>query len=156
LIAIAGAANAVSRIPAGWLLDRQPSKGMLTALGITGFAAALLAMPHIGDFWLIAVLLAISIPFFGLAIMGMSLAAIALGGTTGRGRTIGVMSGLFSLAGGAAPALFGAVMNESFAAGFAASGLTAVAIAVVALLIRRRVMRALAAAAFAPARESGS
>jgi predicted MFS family arabinose efflux permease len=156
LIAIAGLANAVSRIPAGWLLDRLPSKGMVSALGITAFAAALLAMPHLESFWLIALLLAVSVPFFGLAIMGMSLAAIALGGSAGRGRTIGVMSGLFSLAGGVAPALFGAVMNDSFVAGFAVSGLSGVAIAVVALLFRRRVMRATAAAAFAPAREPES
>jgi DHA1 family solute carrier family 18 vesicular amine transporter 1/2 len=156
LIAIAGLANAFSRIPAGRLLDRLPSKGVATALGVTAFGAGLVALPHLQNFWLIAVLLSISVPLYGLAIMGMSLAAMALGGTAGRGRTIGVMSALFSLASAAAPAAFGTLMNASFAAGFAAAGLTGAAIAAGALLIRRRVMRAAAAARFSAAPDRGS
>jgi predicted MFS family arabinose efflux permease len=154
LIAIAGLANALSRIPAGRLLDSLPSKGMVTALAVTWFGAALIVLPHLRSFWLIALLLAISIPLYGLAIMGMSLAGMALGGPAGRGRTIGVMSSLFSLASGVAPAAFSGAMNASFATGFAAAGLTGAAIAAVALIIRRRVMRAAAAAAMSPASDA--
>jgi predicted MFS family arabinose efflux permease len=146
LIAIAGFANTLSRVPAGWLLDRPTSKVMASALGVTAFGAALVALPHLHSFWLIAALLAISVPLYGMALIGMSLAAAVLGGERGRGRTIGVLSSLVSLAGAAAPAVLAGVMNASFVAGFTVAGLSAAAIAGVALVIRRRVMRAAATA----------
>jgi MFS family permease len=146
LIAIAGFANTLSRVPAGWLLDRPTSKVIAAALGVTAFGAALAALPHLHSFWLIAALLAISVPLYGMALIGMSLAAAVLGGERGRGRTIGVLSALVSLAGAAAPAALAGVMNSSFTAGFTVAGLSAAAIAGAALVIRHRLARATATA----------
>jgi DHA1 family solute carrier family 18 vesicular amine transporter 1/2 len=150
LVAIAGVANALSRIPTGRLLDSLANRGPVTAAGIAAFAAGLIVMPHAGSFWLQAVLLALSVPFAGVAIMGMTMAAMTLGGAGARGRAIGVTSTLFSLATGVAPAVFGSLMNGSYATGFAAASLSALAIAAVALVLRRRVILAAARAPSAP------
>jgi predicted MFS family arabinose efflux permease len=142
LIAIAGLANASSRIPAGALLTRIPRKEAIIAAAVFGFAAGLLLLPHLGGFWPTAVLLAVTVPLVSLAIMGMSVALAELGGTQGRGRAISIMYFVWNLASAAAPAILAPAMNSSFAVGFTAASLASAATAGVGLLMHRRMTRA--------------
>ena len=141
LIAIAGLANASSRVPAGRLLSRVSRKNAIVAASVFGFAASLALLPHMRGFWPSALLLALSLPLVSLSIMGMSVSLAELGGTRGRGRALSVMYLVWNLASALAPAVLAPVMNSSFTAGFTAASLTAVATAFAAVLMYRRTTR---------------
>jgi predicted MFS family arabinose efflux permease len=135
LVALAGLANALSRIPAGRLLSRGFRKDAIIAASVVGFAAGLAVLPHLWGFWLTALLIAVTVPLASLGIMGMSVALAELGGTHGRGRAISIMYLVFNVASAAAPAILASAMDNSFTVGFAAASLTGAAVAGVALLL---------------------
>jgi MFS family permease len=144
LAAFAAFSNVVTRLPAGLVLDRLRGKGVSIAVGTVGFGAALAVMPHLHAFLALAGLLLVSVPFAGFAVMAMSVAAVEIGGEAGRGRAIGLNQTLYSVAGSAAPALVGPVMDGSFATGFLLVALLGTATAAAGLLLRQRVIRAAA------------
>jgi predicted MFS family arabinose efflux permease len=138
LIAIAGLANASSRVPAGRLVTRATRRNAIVVAAVFGFAAGLALLPHLQGFWPTALLLAVSLPLASLSIMGMSVSLAELGGNQGRGRALSVMYLVWNLASALAPAVLAPVMNSSFSVGFAVASLSAAATAGVAVLMHRR------------------
>jgi predicted MFS family arabinose efflux permease len=138
LLAIAGLTNALSRLPAGRVLDRFTGPILLGAAGVAGFGVGFLALPHLQGFWPIAATLILSMAVLGLAQVAMNLEAAMLGTSAGRGRSLALVGSAFSLASGIGPALLAPLMSGSFVAGFSAAGLMGAAIAGVAMLMRRK------------------
>jgi MFS family permease len=142
LVAIAALCAALSRIPSGAILDRMGSTLLGVAAGSTVFGVALAVLPHLHSFVPIALLLALTVPFSGFAMMAWSVAAVELGGEEGRGRAVSIGQATYSIASAGAPALVAPVMNASFSTGFLVVCLLAVGTVVTALLLRLRTIRA--------------
>ena len=138
LFAIGGLSNALARIPGGRLLDRVASTELVAILAVVSFGVGLLALPRVGGFWPIAMLLILSMPLISLAIMGCALVAAALGATDARGRMISIMTSMVGVGSAIAPVLLAHEMDRSFIGGFSAAGMIGIACAVVALLLRGR------------------
>jgi MFS family permease len=129
LIALQAAANGISRIPAGRLVDRSGQRRGLTAGGIIGFAAAVAVLPHLHGFWLPALDLVVPMPLLALAFIGVSVAFTNLATAESRGVAMGLYGMILFLGLGTGPLIFGPIMqNAGYVAGFTAAAIVATAI----------------------------
>ena len=136
LLAIQAVVNGASRIPAGRILDRVSHKGVIASLAVTGFAAALLILPHLNGFWVPTLLLVAAVPLIATGFISISISFVQMAPADSRGAAMGVYSTILFLGLGAGPALFAPLMDRSFVAGFTACALTSAALASIALLAR--------------------
>jgi MFS family permease len=129
LIALQAAANGLSRVPAGRLVDRSGERRWLTAVGIIGFAAAVAVLPHLQGFWLPALVLVVPMPLLALAFIGVSVAFTNLATAESRGVAMGLYGMILFLGLGTGPLIFGPIMqNAGYVAGFTACAVVATAI----------------------------
>jgi MFS family permease len=137
LLAIQAVFNGISRVPGGRIVDGAERKGVIVAVGIFGYAVAVLVLPHLGGFWAPAILLSAAAPLLATAYIALSVTFSNLAPRNGIGVAMGLYGSLLFLGLGVGPAVFGEVMNRSgYVAGFTACGLVAIAIAVAGLLVR--------------------
>ena len=136
LLAIQAVVNGASRIPAGRILDRVARKGTIASLAATGFAAAMLVLPHLHGFWIPTLLMVVAVPLIATSFIAISITFVQMAPAESRGAAMGVYSTILFLGLGAGPAIFAPLMDRSFVAGFTACALTGAALASVALLAR--------------------
>ncbi|HEY8643150.1 MAG TPA: MFS transporter [Candidatus Dormibacteraeota bacterium] len=137
MLAVQAVFNGLSRVPGGRIVDRAERKGVIVAVGIVGYAFAVLLLPHLGGFWAPTILLSAAVPLLATAYVALSVTFSSLAPRNGMGVAMGLYGSVLFLGLGVGPAVFGEVMNHSgYVAGFTACGVTAIAIAVVGLLVR--------------------
>jgi MFS family permease len=136
LLAIQAVANGASRIPAGRILDRVRRKGPIVSATVTGFALALLVLPHLHGFWIPTLVMVAAVPLIATAFIAISLTFVRMAPSDSRGAAMGVYSTILFLGLGAGPAIFAPLMDRSFVVGFTACALSGIALASVALLAR--------------------
>jgi MFS family permease len=126
LLAIQSVASVISRIPAGRLVDRFEHTGRLVVPSIVGFAACQAVLPHLSGFWAPALVLAIGMPFSGIAMTALGVLFARAGEGGGRGTSMGFFSAVMYSGMAAGPAIFGPVMNVDFSLGFTVSAVVAI------------------------------
>jgi MFS family permease len=152
LLALQAAANGLSRIPAGRLVDRTGQQPWATAAGVLGFAAAIAVLPHLQGFWLPAVFLVAPMPLLAIAFIGVTVAFSNLATPESRGVAMGLYGMILFLGLGLGPLLFGPIMQSAgYAAGFTACALVAAAITLAVTVAGMEPVRSLRRRAVTPA-----
>lgn len=137
MLAVQAVFNGLSRIPGGRIVDGAPRKGMIVAAGVIGYSIAVLLLPHLDGFWAPTILLSAAVPFLATAYVALSVTFSNLAPRNGMGVAMGLYGSMLFLGLGVGPAVFGEVINSSgYVAGFTACAVSAIAIAVVGLLVR--------------------
>jgi MFS family permease len=136
LLAIQAVINGATRVPAGRLLDRISRKGLVVAPTTAGFAAGLLALPHLRGFWVPTLLLLVTVPMIATAFIAIGIVFVQMATADSRGTAMGVYSTILFLGLGAGPAMFAALMDRSFVVGFTACGLVGGLLAGLSLVAR--------------------
>jgi len=133
LLAIQSVASIVSRFPAGRLVDRFEHPGRLVVPGIVGFAACQALLPHLHGFWMPALVLALSMPFSGIAMTALAVLFARAGEGGGQGTSMGFFSAVLYAGMATGPALFAPLMNVDFSLGFTVSAVLALVLGVITL-----------------------
>lgn len=138
LLAVQSVASVIARIPAGRLVDRFGHTGRLVVPSIVGFAACQAVLPHLSGFWGPALVLAIGMPFSGVAMTALGVLFARAGEGGGRGTSMGFFSAVLYGGMAAGPAVFGPAMNVDFSLGFTASALVAIVLGLATLRVLGR------------------
>ena len=133
LLAIQSVGSVVSRFPAGRLVDRFEHPGRLIVPGIVGFAACQAVLPHLRGFWAPALVLALSMPFSGVAMTALGVLFARAGEGGGQGTSMGFFSAVLYAGMATGPALFAPLMNVDFTVGFTASAVLAMVLGAITL-----------------------
>jgi MFS family permease len=137
MLAVQAVFNGISRVPGGRIVDRARRKGVIVAVGIIGYAVAVLVLPHLGGFWAPTILLSAAAPLLATAYIALSVTFSSLAPRNGMGVAMGLYGSLLFLGLGVGPAVFGEVINNSgYVAGFTVCGVSTIVIAVAGLLVR--------------------
>lgn len=143
LLTIQAIVNGASRVPGGWIVDRMPRKGLIVALGVFGYAIAVLLLPHTTGFWVPALVLVAGVPFVATGFVAISVTFSTLGSAAGRGTAMGFYGAVLFAGLSIGPALFGPLMNRGgYGLGFTTAAVVGSAIAALMLLTRAREGRA--------------
>lgn len=147
LFALQAAANGLSRIPAGRLVDRVRRRTGLISVTILGFSGSIAILPHLHGFWLPALVLVAPMPLLAIAFIAVSVEFTNLATPQSRGVAMGLYGTFLYIGLGTGPLVFGPVMqNAGYVAGFTACALTAAAlVGVVAIAGREPASRGPAA-----------
>lgn len=143
MIALLALANAVSRVPAGRLIDRAGARTGLIALGLAGYAVAFAVLPHLYGFWAPTALLMVAVPLMAMIFIATTIAINDLATDENRGVAMGVYSAVLYIGLGVGPAVFGSLADRSgYTIGFTACAATGLVLAgAVAILGRRQAPR---------------
>ncbi len=144
MIAIQAVANGLSRIPGGRLVDRAARKGPIVIGGVVAYSLAIALLPHLGSFWAVTALLALSVPLLATTYIAISVVFSNLAGDATRGVAMGVYGAVLYIGLGAGPAVFGTIMERAgYTAGFTACALTGLVLAGAVALLRSEPLRRL-------------
>jgi MFS family permease len=141
LLALQAVANGLARIPAGRIIDSSERKGPLVAIGVIVYAVAVAILPHLGGFWLPALLLLVAVPFLATSFVAIGVVFSGLASEGARGMAMGVYSLVLYLGLAAGPVLFGPLMQRAYSIGFTACALVAIAISALMLRLRAHDLR---------------
>ena len=141
LIAIIAVFNGLSRLPAGWIVDRAQKRGPIVIVGVLAVALALAILPHLRGFWPPALILAAAVPFNAAAFIAVSVTFSGLASERTRGISMGIYGTFLFLGLGAGPALLGGVFQTGYVQGFTATAVVAVLLAVLTAVIRTEPIR---------------
>ena len=141
LIAIIAVFNGLSRLPAGWIVDRAQKRGPIVIVGVLSVALALAILPHLRGFWPPALILAAAVPFNAAAFIAVSVTFSGLASERTRGISMGIYGTFLFLGLGAGPALLGGVFQTGYVQGFTATAVVAVLLAVLTAVIRTEPIR---------------
>jgi MFS family permease len=132
LLALQAVANGLSRIPGGRLVDRARERWPLVFVGVLVWSAAVVVLGHLSGFWAPAIVLIAATPFMATVYVAIGVVFGDLSAASTRGVTMGMYGTILFLGLAAGPLVFGPVVqNYSYAAGFTACAVVAVALAVV-------------------------
>jgi MFS family permease len=144
LLALQAVVNAVSRIPAGRLVDRARRRWPIVFVGAAGWSAVCVVVGHLTGFVVPAIVMAIGTPFIALSFVAIGVVFADLSSASTRGVTMGMYG--TTLFGGLAigPLLFGPIVQGyGYAAGFTAcAAVTMVLVLVMAAMQSVAVRRA--------------
>lgn len=142
LLTVQAVINGASRVPGGWIVDRTPRKGVIVALGVFGYALAVLVLPHTTGFWVPALVLAFGVPFAATGFVAISVTFSGLGSAAGRGTAMGFYGAVLFAGLAVGPAVFGPLMDRGgYVVGFTTAAIVGIALAGVMLLTRAREFR---------------
>ena len=133
LLAVQSVASIAARIPAGRVVDHVENPGRLVVPGVIGFAACQAVLPHLSGFGGPAIVLALSMPFSGLALTALTALFAGTGEAGGRATAMGVFSAVLYLGMATGPAVFAPAMNGGFTLGFTLSATVATLLALTTL-----------------------
>jgi MFS transporter, DHA1 family, multidrug resistance protein len=145
LLALQAVINAVSRIPAGRIVDRATRRWPIVFVGAVGWCTACAVLGHLNGFVVPAILLAIGTPFVALSFVAIGVVFADLSNASTRGVTMGMYGTLLFGGMSMGPLLFGPIVQSyGYAAGFTACAIVAMALVVVmaamqAEPVRRRI-----------------
>jgi len=132
LLALQAIVNAVSRIPAGRIVDRARRRWPIVFVGAIGWCVACAVLGHLSGFVVPAILLAIGTPFIALSFVAIGVVFADLSNSSTRGVTMGMYGTLLFGGLSLGPLLFGPVVQSyGYAAGFTTSAVVAMALIVV-------------------------
>jgi len=142
LLALQAVVNAVSRIPAGRIVDRARTRWPIVFVGALGWCTASVVLGHLNGFVMPAILLAIGTPFIALSFVAIGVVFADLSNMSTRGVTMGmygtVLFGGLSLG----PLLFGPIVQGyGYAAGFTTCAIVAMALVVVMAALQAEPVR---------------
>ena len=142
LLALQAVVNAVSRIPAGRIVDRARKRWPIVFVGAVGWCVTCIVLGHMTGFLGPAILLMIGTPFIALAFVAINVVFADLSNASTRGVTMGmygtVLFGGLSLG----PLLFGPIVQGyGYAAGFTACAIAAMALVVLMAAMQSEPLR---------------
>ena len=109
LLALQAIVNAVSRIPAGRIVDRARRRWPIVFVGAVGWCIACTVLGHLSGFVVPAILLAIGTPFIALSFVAIGVVFADLSNSSTRGVTMGMYGTLLFGGLSLGPLLFGPV-----------------------------------------------
>jgi len=138
LLAIQTPANAATRIPAGYFIDKvsEPTLRWLPAVGVGMYSIGLALLPHAKTFFVVASLLLLITPFIATAFVALPSVFVRVP-LESRVIALGLYTLLISAGNGLGPTAFGPFMERGFVEGFTATALVGVAMCGAALALRR-------------------
>jgi len=142
LLALQAVVNAVSRIPAGRLVDRARRRWPIVLVGAIGWCVACVIVGHLTGFFVPAVVLLIGTPFVAVSFVAIGVVFADLSSGSTRGVTMGIYG--TTLFGGlaAGPLLFGPIVQSyGYAAGFTACAVVAMALILVLVAMQGQLLR---------------
>jgi MFS family permease len=152
LLALQAVVNAVSRIPAGRLVDRARTRWPIVLVGAAGWCAACVVVGHLTGFLIPAIVLAIGTPFIALSFVAIGVVFADLSSASTRGVTMGMYGTV--LFGGLSfgPLLFGPIVQGyGYAAGFTACAVAAMLLVLVMVVMQAEPVRRRSTAQVPPA-----
>jgi DHA1 family multidrug resistance protein-like MFS transporter len=143
LLALQAVANGLSRIPAGRLVDHVRHRWPIVFAGAIAWSAAAIVLGHLGGFWAPAVLIVVATPFIAAAYVAIGVVFGNLAEGSTRGVAMGAYGTVLFLALAAGPLMFGPIVQAyGYAAGFTASGVVAIVLALVMAALNAEPFRA--------------
>lgn len=136
LLALQAAANGISRLGVGRLVDRFRRQWPLVVTGIAVFSGATFVLPHLQGFAAPAALLALAVPFVAVTYIALSVSFANISTDANRGLVMGFYSTALFVGLGLGPAAFGAAMQSSYTAGFSACASVGLVVAALVPLVR--------------------
>jgi MFS family permease len=152
LLALQAVVNAVSRIPAGRLVDRARRRWPIVLVGAVGWCTACLVVGHLTGFLVPAIVLLIGTPFIALSFVAIGVVFADLSSASTRGVTMGMYGTV--LFGGLSfgPLIFGPIVQGyGYAAGFTACAVVAMVLVLVMAAMQAEPVRRRSAAQVPPA-----
>lgn len=136
LLAVQAAANGVSRVLAGRVIDRFRHQWPLVVIGCVFTGLGVIVLPHLTGFAGPAIVLALSVPFTALAFIALSVSYANLSTDANRGLLMGFYSSALFVGLGLGPAVYGPAMQASYVTGFTICGLVGLVMAGLVPLVR--------------------
>ena len=136
LLAIIAIFNGLSRLPAGWIVDRAARKGTIVMVGVLAMALGLVVLPHLRGFWAPALVMSAAVPFSAAAFIAVSVTFSGLASERTRGIAMGIYGTFLYLGLGAGPALFGGLFQVGYVEGFTATAAFATLLVGVMAILR--------------------
>jgi MFS family permease len=152
LLALQAVVNAVSRIPAGRLVDRARRRWPIVLVGAVGWCTACVIVGHLTGFLVPAIVLVIGTPFIALSFVAIGVVFADLSSASTRGVTMGMYGTV--LFGGLSfgPLIFGPIVQGyGYAAGFTACAVVAILLVLVMTAMQAEPVRRRSAAQVPPA-----
>jgi MFS family permease len=152
LLALQAVVNAVSRIPAGRLVDRARRRWPIVLVGAVGWCTACMVVGHLTGFLVPAIVLLIGTPFIALSFVAIGVVFADLSSASTRGVTMGMYGTV--LFGGLSfgPLIFGPIVQGyGYAAGFTACAVVAMVLVLVMAAMQAEPVRRRSAAQVPPA-----
>jgi len=152
LLALQAVVNALSRIPAGRLVDRARRRWPIVLVGATGWCATCAVIGHLYGFALPAIALIIGTPFIALAFVAMGVVFADLSTSSTRGVTMGMYGTILFGGLSIGPLVFGPIVQAyGYSAGFTACAVAAMALVLVMAAMQAEPIRRRSAAEAPPA-----
>ena len=153
LLALQAVVNALSRIPAGRLVDRARKRWPIVFVGAIGWCVTCIVVGHLYGFVLPAIALIIGTPFIAVSFIAINVVFADLSTGSTRGVTMGMYGTI--LFGGLAigPLVFGPLVQAyGYSTGFTACAIVAMALVFVMAAMQAEPIRRRLAAEAPPAR----
>ena len=152
LLALQAVVNAVSRIPAGRLVDRARKRWPIVFVGALGWCTTCAVIGHLTGFALPAIALVIGTPFIAISFVAIGVVFADLSTGSTRGVTMGMYGTVLFGGLSIGPLAFGPIVQAySYAAGFTACAVVAMALVVVMAAMQAEPLRRRFAAEAPPA-----
>jgi MFS family permease len=127
MVALMALTNGLSRLPAGWLVDRVARPSLIVVAGVGGFALALAGLPYTSGFWAPTLWLGLTVPLIAITYIAIGVAFTRMATPRTRGVAMGLYGAVLFAGLGLGPAAFGPVMQaHGYTAGFAAAAVAGI------------------------------
>ena len=151
LLALQAVVNALSRVPAGRLLDGARRRWPIVFIGAIGWCTTCAVIGHLSGFIGPAIALVIGTPFIALAFVAMNVVFADLSTGSTRGVTMGMYGTVLFAGLSFGPLVFGPlVQSYGYSTGFTACAIVAMALVLVMVAMQVEPMRRHSAAEVPP------